>query len=68
MAMTVHGAKNQEFDRVAVLWPHGIKNDALLRRKLLYNALTRAKEEAVVLVQGGDKRAKTDPTLALLQG
>jgi len=68
LAMTVHGAKNQEFDRVVVLWPYGIKKDPLFQRKLLYNAVTRAKREAVILVQGGDARIAKDSTLQLLRG
>lgn len=63
VAMTIKAAKNQEFRNVAVLWPHKIGGDVLFRRKLLYNGITRAMERAVVIVQGGSKKA---PELRLL--
>jgi superfamily I DNA/RNA helicase len=50
-AMTVRQAKNREFDHVVVLWPYIIPNDAEQRRRLLYNAITRAKRSCAVLVQ-----------------
>lgn len=52
-AMTVHGAKNREFDNVVVLWPAAIGGDDEQRRRLLYNAVTRAKSRCLVLVQSG---------------
>lgn len=51
-AMTIHGAKNREFDNVIVLWPAsvgGMENEQ--SRRLLYNAVTRAKSRCLVLVQ-----------------
>lgn len=68
IAMTVHGAKNREFENVVVLWPFELANDELYRRKLLYNAITRATRRAVVIVAGGEKRSKKDPVLQLLGG
>jgi hypothetical protein len=53
-AMTVHQAKNREFDGVVVLWPYKIGGDAEQQRRLLYNAVTRAKQWCVVVVQGKD--------------
>ena len=50
-AMTVHGAKNREFDNVVVLWPAAIGGDEEQRRRLLYNAVTRAKSRCLILVQ-----------------
>jgi len=50
-ALTVHGAKNREFDVVFVLWPAAIGGDAIQKRRLLYNAITRARRSCVVLVQ-----------------
>lgn len=50
-AMTVHGAKNREFDNVVVLWPAAIGGDDEHRRRLLYNAVTRARSRCLVLVQ-----------------
>lgn len=49
--MTVHGAKNREFDNVIVLWPAAVGGSDEQKRRLLYNAVTRAKERCVVLVQ-----------------
>ena len=49
--MTVHGAKNREFDNVIVLWPAAVGGSDDQKRRLLYNAITRAKERCLVLVQ-----------------
>jgi len=49
--MTVHGAKNREFDNVIVLWPAAITASEDQKRRLLYNAVTRAKERCLVLVE-----------------
>lgn len=49
--MTVHGAKNREFDNVIVLWPAAVGGSDEQKRRLLYNAVTRAKERCIVLVQ-----------------
>lgn len=51
-AMTVHQAKNREFDGVIVLWPFSVAGDADQKRRLLYNAVTRAKRWCAVIVQG----------------
>lgn len=50
-AMSVHGAKNREFDIVIVLWPAAIRGSDEQKRRLLYNAITRAKERCLILVQ-----------------
>ena len=49
--MTVHAAKNREFDLVLALWPAAIGGDEIQKRRLLYNAITRAKGQCLVLVQ-----------------
>lgn len=67
VAMTVHGAKNREFDYVFIAWPYEVTGDAVLARKLLYNAVTRAREGAVLFVQGDKKRVKKDAALAILE-
>lgn len=51
MAMTVHQAKNREFDGVVVLWPYTVKADDEGKRRLLYNAVTRARRWCTVIVQ-----------------
>jgi hypothetical protein len=50
-AMTIYQAKNREFESVIVLWPLKIAGDLELKRRLLYNAVTRARGRAVVIVQ-----------------
>lgn len=50
-AMTVHQAKNREFDGVVVLWPYQLGGDDEHRRRLLYNAVTRARNWCTVVVQ-----------------
>jgi UvrD-like helicase C-terminal domain/AAA domain len=50
-AMTIHGAKNREFDNVIVLWPAAVGGSDDQKRRLLYNAITRAKSRCLVLVQ-----------------
>ncbi|MDW3688457.1 ATP-binding domain-containing protein [Cupriavidus sp. CV2] len=51
-AMTVHQAKNREFDGVVVLWPHTVGGDEEAKRRLLYNAVTRARKWCKVITQG----------------
>jgi UvrD-like helicase C-terminal domain/AAA domain len=53
-AMTIQQAKNREFDHVIVLWPYTVPDDDGQRRRLLYNAITRAKRSCHVLVQAKD--------------
>lgn len=50
-AMTIHQAKNREFDRVLILWPVTVPGDVEKQRRLLYNAVTRAKKAATIIVQ-----------------
>jgi len=52
-AMTVQQAKNREFEGVVVVWPYQVGGDAEHKRRLLYNAITRARRWCTVLVQGG---------------
>jgi superfamily I DNA/RNA helicase len=49
--MTIHQAKNREFDGVIVLWPFTVGGNIESQRRLLYNALTRAQKWAIVIVQ-----------------
>ena len=63
---TVHGAKNREFDNVFVLWTYKLPPDKDRQRRLLYNAVTRAKNNCMILVLGNLTRAQNDPTLRLL--
>ena len=51
-AMTVQQAKNREFDGVVIIWPYQVGGDVEHKRRLLYNAVTRAKRWCNVIVQG----------------
>lgn len=51
-AMTVQQAKNREFDGAVVIWPYQVGGDIEHKRRLLYNAVTRAKRWCNVIVQG----------------
>jgi hypothetical protein len=53
-AMTVHQAKNQEFGGVVVLWPYTVAGTSEQKRRLLYNAITRAKRWCTVIVQNAN--------------
>jgi len=68
LVTTVHGAKNREFDNVFVLWNSYTVGrwSTEEQRRLLYNAITRAKSNCVVLVQGREESVKADPVLRLL--
>ncbi|MEO8481561.1 MAG: ATP-dependent helicase [Acidobacteriota bacterium] len=50
-AMTIHQAKNREFESVIILWPYQVVGSADRKRRLLYNAITRAKRQAMVVIQ-----------------
>jgi hypothetical protein len=50
-AMTIHQAKNREFEGVIVLWPYQVTNDPEQVRRLLYNAITRARRWCTVILQ-----------------
>jgi hypothetical protein len=53
--MTIHSAKNQEFGNVLVIWPHTVPGEADQARRLLYNAITRARRHCSVIVVGLDR-------------
>jgi hypothetical protein len=53
-AMTVHQAKNREFEGVVVIWPYTVAGNAEQQRRLLYNAVTRAKRWCTVVVQNAN--------------
>ena len=63
---TVHGAKNREFDNVIIIWPYTVPSDPEQRRRLLYNAITRSKQNCMLLVRGNLQRVQNDPVLSLL--
>lgn len=57
-AMTVHQAKNREFQCVIVLWPYEVKGSAERLRRMLYNAITRAKYHALVVVENPERMSR----------
>jgi hypothetical protein len=65
--LTAHGAKNREFDHVFVFWSYkGARWTIEQQRRLLYNAVTRARCDCTVLVLGDAKRADQDSVISLL--
>lgn len=50
-AMTIQQAKNREFDHIVVIWPFEVPNNIDYRRRLLYNAITRAKQSCIIILQ-----------------
>ncbi len=66
-AMTIHQAKNREFPVVIVLWPFRVVGDAVLARRWLYNAITRAKRRAIVIVEDPQKKRLNAPPFAYPQ-
>ncbi|MYB38819.1 MAG: AAA family ATPase [Gammaproteobacteria bacterium] len=62
-AMTIHQAKNREFHSVIVLWPYKVAGDDERRRRLLYNAISRARQQVLVVVQG-PRRLQEPPFVA----
>jgi superfamily I DNA/RNA helicase len=63
---TVHGAKNREFDNVCVIWSYRIPADSEAQRRLLYNAITRAKINCVVFDTRTKRVVSSDPVMSLL--
>lgn len=58
-ALTVHKSQGSEFKKVFVILP---KNCRLLSRELVYTALTRSREQLVLLVEGDDATVLFDLT------
>lgn len=58
-ALTVHKSQGSEFKKVFVVIP---KNCRLLSRELLYTALTRSREQLVLLIEGDDATVLFDLT------
>ena len=50
-AMTVHKSQGSEFAQVAVILPEA--DSPMLSRELLYTAVTRAREQALVIARAG---------------
>ncbi len=69
-AMAIHSAKNQEWNNVFVLWSNRhftAEATEDYKRRILYNAVTRARKNCVLLVHDPDKKAlERDPFLTPL--
>lgn len=63
---TIHGAKNCEFDNVCVIWSYKIPANAELQRRLLYNAVTRAKTNCLLFDFRSRNDCTTDSVIVLL--
>jgi superfamily I DNA/RNA helicase len=63
---TIHGAKNCEFDNVCVIWSYKIPANAELQRRLLYNAVTRAKRNCLLFDFRSRNDCTTDSVIVLL--
>ena len=49
--MSIHSAKNRQFRNIIVLWSPGIPGDDNYKRRLLYNAITRAEHQCTIFVR-----------------
>jgi len=64
-AMTIHQAKNREFENVVILWPLELTGTAESSRRLLYNGVTRAKSRVLIIVHSPpDKKGQVKDRLA----
>jgi hypothetical protein len=58
-ALTIHKSQGSEFKKVFVILP---KNSRMLSRELVYTALTRSREQLVLLIEGDDATVLFDLT------
>lgn len=65
-AMTIPRAKNREFRNVILLWPHSATGSPEHMRRLLYNAITRARTHCSVIVLGRERLS--DPPFSSTAG
>jgi len=49
--MSIHQAKNRQFDNVVLLWPPGVGGSDEQKARLLYNGITRAAQSCSVFVR-----------------
>jgi hypothetical protein len=49
--MSIHQAKNREFENVVLLWPPGVPGSDEFKARLLYNGITRAQRNCRVFVR-----------------
>jgi superfamily I DNA/RNA helicase len=63
---TIHGAKNREFENVIVIWSYKVLPNPEAKRRLLYNAITRARKRCMLIVPFDEKKTLADSVLSLL--
>ena len=63
--MSVHQAKNRQFDHVVLLWPPGVGGSNEQKARLLYNGMTRAVRSCSVFVRTEAQLAKPPFHIAL---
>lgn len=56
--MSIHQAKNRQFENVVLLWPPGVPGDGAQKARLLYNGITRAQQNCRVFVRTQDLLAQ----------
>lgn len=49
--MSIHQAKNRQFDHVVILWPPGVPGSDEWKARLLYNGITRAVNSCKVFIR-----------------
>ncbi|TBC13028.1 ATP-dependent helicase [Rhizobium ruizarguesonis] len=49
--LSIHQAKNRQFDHVIMLWPPGVPGNEELKARLLYNGITRARRSCKVFIR-----------------
>jgi hypothetical protein len=54
-ALTIHQAKNREFQHVIILWGFAVPGDLEIQRRWLYNAITRARDGVWLFVHDPKK-------------
>jgi len=52
--LSIHQAKNRQFDHVIVLWPHGVPGSDEFKARLLYNGITRARRSCKVFAHSAN--------------
>jgi superfamily I DNA/RNA helicase len=66
VAMTIHQAKNREYENTIILWPLEVAGKPESLRRLLYNGVTRAKSRVLIIVHSPpDKKRQVKDRLAL---
>jgi superfamily I DNA/RNA helicase len=59
-ALTVRQAKNREFESVIFLWPYSVPPSIDSQRRLLYNGITRAKNQVTILIEDFEKPSNAE--------